>query len=207
MNEIKLDENTVTIVGEARTPFEFDHEIYGERFYKIYLAVARKSGFEDVLPVVVSDKIFDVSLDPIGNLFAVDGTIRSHNLHENGKCRLLIYVFADLFEYTTDTPFNSVCLSGTICKEPVYRKTPLGREIGDVLIASNLNMGKSAYIPTMFWGRNARFVAEMEVGTKLNVTGRFQSREYIKRIGTGEDDVEQRVCYELSVSNFHVEER
>jgi primosomal replication protein N len=207
MNEIKLDENTVTIIGEARTNFEFDHEVHGEKFYRTYVASQRKSSYEDILPVIVSERIFDVTRDIKGNLFETCGTIRSYNLHEGDRARLILYVFAELFEYTTDSPLNSVQLSGTICKDPVYRKTPLGREIGDVLLASNRSMGKTTYLPTMFWGKNARYVSEMEIGTKLSVYGRFQSREYLKRFGSGEYDLEQRVCYELSVSNFHVEER
>lgn len=207
MNEIKLDENTVTIVGEARTPFEFSHAVKGENFYKTDLVVLRKSGCEDVLPVIVSERIFDVSEDPTGNLFVVEGTIRSHNLHEGERARLILFVFADAFEYTTAEPCNSVCLSGTICKEPIYRKTPLGREIGDVLVASNRKAGHPAYIPTLFWGKNASYVSTLKVGDRLSAHGRFQSREYLKRIGSGEDDVEQRVAYELSVSSFSIEER
>lgn len=206
-----IENNRVTLSGEIVSNFEFSHEIYGEGFYTAMLANERTSGVKDVLPIMVSDRLVDVKADWTGRFVKVSGQFRSYNKHEDRKNRLKLSVFVREFEDITDIQKefefyneNSISLDGFICKTPIYRKTPLGREIADILVAVNRPYGKSDYIPAICWGRNARFSENLEVGTRLQIEGRIQSREYQKKIS--DEEYETRTAYEVSVSRLEVAE-
>lgn len=193
--------NSIRLSGDITKEPIFSHEVYGEKFYEFELCVARQSGVDDCLVCIASETFLDV-LDS-NKAVSVVGEIRTRNVHsqdgDKEKNHLHIFIFAkNVTEYDTFCDINDVELDGYICKPPKYRQTPLGREIADVLIACNRPYGKSDYIPTIAWGRNARRVGNMEVGTRIRVDGRLQSREYLKQYGDG--TFEDRVAYELSAS-------
>ena len=205
----KISENNqVTIIGEIVSEFRFSHEVYGEGFYTVEVSVSRLSNFVDYIPVMVSERLMDVTENGRGRFIQVTGQFRSFNRHEEHKNRLVLSVFAREVEYlentTDEDAVNQIFLDGYVCKEAIYRKTPLGREIADLLIAVNRSYGKSDYIPCICWGRNARFASGFEVGTHVQIWGRIQSREYVKKIS--ETEVEQRVAYEVSVSKIEYAE-
>lgn len=202
------ENNKVTLSGEIVRNFEFNHECYGEGFYTAMLASERLSGEKDIILIMVSERLVDVKADWTGRFVKVSGQFRSYNKHEGGRNHLILSVFAREFEdITEERAFgledeNLTSLDGYICKKPIYRKTPLGREIADILLAVNRQYGKSDYVPMICWGRNARFASGLEVGTRLRIDGRIQSREYQKQI---EDGVyETRTAYEVSVSKLNV---
>ena len=197
--------NQVTIAGEVVSEFTFSHEVYGEHFYIVNIAVCRLSNSYDVIPVMVSERLIDVTSDYRGCVLQVSGQFRSYNRHEENRNRLVLSVFAREAvlasqEDEDEQNPNHIFLDGYVCKHPVYRKTPLGREIADVLLAVNRPYGKSDYIPCICWGRNARFADKFEVGSHIQIWGRIQSREYKKKIA--EDQYEKRVAYEVSVSKL-----
>lgn len=200
--------NQVTISGKIVSSFKFSHEVFGEEFYIAQLEVERKSETKDTVTIMVSERLVDVKTDWIGKSVKISGQFRSYNKHEESGNRLELSVFAREFEEIGEIPFlnneNSIFLDGYICKQPVYRKTPLGREIADILLAVNRPYGKSDYIPCICWGRNARFASSLKVGTRLKVWGRIQSREYQKKIS--DDEYETRTAYEVSVSKLEVVE-
>ena len=201
--------NHVTIAGQVVSDFRYSHEVYGENFYVVDIEVCRLSGSSDTIPVMVSERLLDVGRNLQGLYLMAQGQFRSYNRHEENHNRLVLSVFARevqisetaLPEWETEhqNP-NAIFLDGCVCKAPVYRKTPLGREIADVLLAVNRPYGKSDYIPCICWGRNARYAQQFEVGAHVQIWGRIQSREYQKRIG--EDEYEKRVAYEVSVSKL-----
>ena len=197
--------NQVTIAGEVVSEFTFSHEVYREHFYIVNIAVCRLSNSYDVIPVMVSERLIDVTSDYRGCVLQVSGQFRSYNRHEENRNRLVLSVFAREAvlasqEDEDEQNPNHIFLDGYVCKHPVYRKTPLGREIADVLLAVNRPYGKSDYIPCICWGRNARFADKFEVGSHIQIWGRIQSREYQKKIA--EDQYEKRVAYEVSVSKL-----
>jgi primosomal replication protein N len=206
MTDKVIENNQVTVMGEIVSEFEFSHEIFGEGFYMVDVSVKRLSDSYDIIPVMVSERLIDTSKSYIGMLICVNGQFRSYNRHEEKKNRLVLSVFAreiefiDFVEESSRT--NQIYLDGYICKEPVYRKTPLGREIADLLLAVNRPYGKSDYIPCICWGRNARFANNFAVGERCEIWGRIQSREYMKKID--EEHVEKRVAFEVSVSKLDV---
>ena len=197
--------NQVTIAGEVVSEFTFSHEVYGEHFYIVNIAVCRLSNSYDVIPVMVSERLIDVTSDYRGCVLQVSGQFRSYNRHEENRNRLVLSVFAREAvlasqEDEDEQNPNHIFLDGYVCKHPVYRKTPLGREIADVLLAVNRPYGKSDYIPCICCGRYARFAYKFEVGSHIQIWGRIQSREYQKKIA--EDQYEKRVAYEVSVSKL-----
>ena len=199
-----IENNQVTVMGEIASEFEFSHEVFGEGFYMLELLVKRLSDSFDRIPVMISERLIDVTKDYRGEFIQISGQFRSYNRHKEKKNRLVLSVFAReaVFAEATDDKIksNQIFLDGFICKPPVYRKTPLGREIADMLVAVNRPYGKSDYIPCISWGRNARFAANFEVGSRVQIWGRIQSREYVKRL---EDDrTEKRTAYEVSVSKL-----
>ena len=202
----KVENNQVTISGEITSDFIFTHELFGEKFYIIDVRVCRLSGNDDIVPVMVSDRLIDVNEDYKGLSIMVQGQFRSYNRHEECKSRLVLSVFAREIEFVDEIPQgydnNHIYLDGYICKEPIYRKTPQGREIADLLLAVNRPYGKSDYIPCICWGRNARFAGNLQVGTRCGIWGRIQSREYTKKLPDGQD--EKRMTYEVSVSKMEV---
>ena len=209
MSEKMLENNKVTVIGEIVSEFTFSHEVFGEGFYTVQMAVSRLSDQTDVIPLMVSDRLLDVNADYRGKIMAANGQFRSYNCHDGNKNRLVLSVFVREVEFlegvADDTKTNLIFLDGYICKNPIYRRTPLGREIADLLVAVNRPYGKSDYIPCIAWGRNARFASGFGVGSRVRIWGRVQSREYTKRIG--EEEVEKRTAYEVSVSKLEFVEQ
>ncbi len=210
-----LENNYLTLVGKVTGEKKFSHEIYGEKFYVFNLEIARLSGNADIIPITVSERIITDEMLMQGKQLLVKGQFRSYNSYDNEKNRLILTVFAkDVVEVEEnneeeenemakkDTVTNEVVLVGYICKKPIYRQTPFGREIADVLLAVNRAYNKSDYIPTIAWGRNARFCQNLEVGTKVKLVGRVQSRMYEKKHEDG--TVENRVAYEVSVGSLEI---
>ncbi|MDD3279325.1 MAG: single-stranded DNA-binding protein [Lachnospiraceae bacterium] len=199
-----IENNQVQIMGEIASDFKFSHQVFGEGFYLVDIRVKRLSDSEDIIPVMVSERLIDVTQDYMGEFLMVTGQFRSYNRHEEKKNRLVLSVFARelvFVEQEDDSvKSNQIFLDGYICKPPVYRKTPLGREIADLLIAVNRPYGKSDYIPCICWGRNARYASVFQVGGHVLIWGRIQSREYMKRLS--ETESEKRVAYEISVSKL-----
>lgn len=206
MAEKMIENNKVTVIGEVVSDFTFSHEVFGEGFYTVDLSVNRLSDQVDIIPLMVSDRLMDVKKEYKGQTIMATGQFRSYNRHEGMKNRLVLSVFVrevEFLESFTDyTKTNQIFLDGFVCKPPVYRKTPLGREIADLLIAVNRPYGKSDYIPCITWGRNAGYVSQFDVGTKLRVEGRIQSRTYQKKLS--DTEFEDRTAYEVSVSKFQV---
>ena len=200
--------NHVWLTGTIISMPEYSHEAYGEKFYNLMFGVERLSGVKDVIPLMVSESLIDVSNDNcIGVTASVYGTFRSFNKHEETKSHLVLYVFVhDIDEASgKDADMNDcnlIKLEGFVCKDPVYRKTPLGRELTEILIAVNRSYGKSDYIPCITWGRKARLAAELKVGTLVSVEGRIQSREYTKKVN--ERETEQHIAYEVSAHRVEV---
>ena len=204
MSEKVIENNKVSVIGEVVSEFTFSHEVFGEGFYLVSLAVSRLSDQVDVIPLMVSERLLDVKQDYRGQTVEAIGQFRSYNCHEGVKNRLVLSVFVRelnfLEEFMDCTKTNQIYLDGYICKEAIYRKTPLGREIADLLLAVNRPYGKSDYIPCIAWGRNARYASGFAVGSRVRVWGRVQSREYTKKLS--ETQCEKRVAYEVSVSKL-----
>ena len=191
-------------MGKIATGFTFSHQVFGEGFYVMDLIVKRLSDSEDRIPVMVSERLVDVTQDYVGEYIEISGQFRSYNRHEEKHNRLVLSVFAREVRFIGSEedalPTNQIFMDGYICKPPVYRKTPLGREIADVLLAVNRPYGKSDYIPCICWGRNARYASAFTVGGHVLIWGRIQSREYVKKLG--ENQTERRTAYEVSVSKL-----
>lgn len=203
-----VENNQAIISGEIVTNFEFSHEVYGEGFYTAMIETQRKSGVWDIVKIMVSERLVNPEEEWKGQLVEVVGQFRSYNEHKKGKSSLILYVFAHEFGQIEDFSSsggygdNRISLDGYICRQPTYRTTPLIREISDILLAVNRPYGKSDYIPIICWGRNARFASGLEIGTRLKVWGRIQSREYQKKIS--DDKYETRTAYEVSVSKLEI---
>ena len=207
-----LENNYLTLVGKVTGERKFSHEIYGEKFYIFNLEIPRLSGNSDIIPITVSERLIKEDTLNEGKKLLIKGQFRSYNSYENEKNRLILTVFAkDITEVEEsneeenemtrkDTITNEVVLVGYICKKPIYRQTPFGREISDLLLAVNRAYNKSDYIPCIAWGRNARFCQNLEVGTEVKIVGRVQSRNYEKKHEDG--TVETRVAYEVSVGSL-----
>lgn len=204
MSDKIIENNQVTIMGEMVSGFTFSHEVFGEGFYMVDVSVKRLSNSRDLIPVMISERLIDVTQDYTGEFLMVTGQFRSYNRHEEQKNRLVLSVFAREAEFIDEEPdgakTNTILLDGYICKLPVYRKTPLGREIADLLLAVNRPYGKSDYIPCICWGRNARFASTFQAGEHVQLIGRIQSREYMKKLS--ETETEKRTAYEVSVSKL-----
>lgn len=192
--------NSVTLSGVVTSEPIFSHEIYGEKFYEVTLAVKRLSGMEDFLPVSISEHLISNSFCQ-GQSVTVSGQFRSYNKTVGDKSKLMLTVFArEVLPYDETINPNTLELSGYICKPPIYRTTPFNREICDVLLAVNRQYNKSDYIPCIVWGRNARFAGSLGVGEHVSVLGRVQSRNYQKKLD--DDVVVTRTAYEVSVSKI-----
>ncbi|MCD7835262.1 MAG: single-stranded DNA-binding protein [Lachnospiraceae bacterium] len=206
MTDKVIENNQVTVMGEIVSEFSFSHEIFGEGFYMVDVSVKRLSESYDIIPVMVSERLLDVTESYMGMLICVNGQFRSYNRHEERKNRLVLSVFAREIEFVESVEessrTNQIFLDGYICKEPIYRKTPLGREIADLLLAVNRPYGKSDYIPCICWGRNARYANNFKVGERCAIWGRIQSREYMKKLD--EEHAEKRTAFEVSVSKLEI---
>jgi len=206
------ENNHLVLVGKVTSEKRFSHETYGEKFYIFDMEVSRLSDTTDIIPVTASERIINDEILTIGNKLIIKGQFRSYNSYINEKSKLVLTVFAkdilmeselseEEIEETKRTS-NEVTLVGYICKPPIYRQTPFGREIADVLLAVNRAYNKSDYIPTIAWGRNARFCQNLPIGTEVKIVGRVQSRNYEKKYEDG--TVEQRVAYEVSIASLQV---
>ena len=207
-----LENNSLVLVGKITDEKKFSHEIYGEKFYSFNLSVPRLSGNADVIPITISERLFKEDELVVDKKVRVKGQFRSYNSYEKEKNRLILTVFAKDIEFlenqedevTASKEFlsNEVVLVGYICKPPIYRQTPFGREIADILLAVNRAYNKSDYIPCIAWGRNARFCSKMDVGTEVRLIGRVQSRNYEKKHEDG--TVEPRIAYEVSIASLEL---
>ena len=212
MDTVYLENNHIIMVGKVTSDKKFSHEIYGEKFYIFDLSVPRLSGNDDIIPVTISERLMPEGTIPLNSKVTIEGQFRSYNSYAEGKNKLVLTVFAKDVKFLEDQESeiearkdfvsNEVTLVGYICKKPIYRQTPFGREIADILLAVNRAYGKSDYIPCIAWGRTARFCENMEVGTEIKLVGRAQSRKYEKKY---EDvRVESKIAYEVSVASLEV---
>lgn len=192
--------NIITVVGDINTYPEYSHECCGEKFYTFQIAVRRESGAVDTLPILASSRVASIEDFLPGHKVEITGDIRTYNKNDGDRKRLIIHVFAQSIDFVDGIAMNEneVEILGTICKQPVFRKTPYGKKICDLLIAVNRNYGNSDYIPSISWGRNAKFSETLQVGQVISVKGRLQSRDYYKRIGDTEE-YENRTVIELSI--------
>ena len=212
MDTVYSENNHIVLVGKVTSEKKFSHEIYGEKFYIFDLSVPRLSGNSDIIPITISERLMVDGDLPVGTKITVEGQFRSYNSYWEGKNKLVLTVFAKNVELLEDQESevearkdfvsNEVTLIGYICKKPIYRQTPFGREIADILLAVNRAYSKSDYIPCIAWGRTARFCENMEVGTEVKLVGRVQSRQYEKKHEDG--TVENKVAYEVSVGSLEV---
>lgn len=201
-----IENNMVTISGKVMTDLEFSHEVYGEGFYYFILEVPRLSDSCDTVPVTVSERLIQKDKLVIGTVIEVEGQFRSYNSYSNEGNKLILTVFAREINVLDDEKKiknpNQIYLNGFICKKPIYRTTPFGREITDILLAVNRPYNKSDYIPCISWGRNARYSENLVVGDNVKIWGRIQSRQYQKKLESG--DVLTKVAYEVSVSKMEI---
>lgn len=201
-----IDSNQVTIAGKMIALPVFSHKVHKESFYTLDVKVKRSSGAEDILPVIIPDRLMDVFQRSTDGFIKVNGQYRSCNKQDGCKGRLLLYVFAKEIEITEKEPDadedNCIILSGYICKTTIFRKTPLGRWITDMILAVNRPCRVADYIPCICWGANAALAQGLETGSHIKITGRIQSREYIKKLT--ETESEKRIAYEVSIKNLDV---
>lgn len=218
MNTNYTENNHLVLVGKVTSEKKFSHEIYGESFYIFNLEVPRLSDITDIIPITISERLIDDSKIKVGAKIIVKGQFRSYNSYENEKNKLILTVFAKDIVFEEDIKeeivseenkkvpvSNEVVLAGYICKKPIYRQTPFGREIADILLAVNRAYNKSDYIPSIAWGRTARFCQNLPTGTEVKIIGRVQSRKYEKKYEDG--TVEEKVAYEVSISSLEVTNR
>ena len=193
--------NSIHLRGHVCQPLQFGHELFGEQFFVTTLRVPRLSGAEDFLPITLSERLLIDEPIAAWSILCLDGQLRSYNKVVEGSGRLLITAFAQrlLPEEDEENP-NRVQLTGALCKAPSYRTTPFGREIADLMLAVNRSYGKSDYIPCITWGRTARYAANLKIGDKVQLVGRFQSRNYQKQLPDG--TILNKVAYEVSVSRL-----
>ena len=200
------DNNVVTISGKVATELKYSHEIYGEGFYQFILDVPRLSDSSDNISITISERLIGQRELTPGALINIEGQFRSYNSFGENGSKLLLTVFAREMSFTDDENLirnsNKIYLNGFICKKPVYRSTPFGREITDLLIAVNRAYNKSDYIPCISWGRNARFCSTLNVGDNIRIWGRIQSRTYQKKMPDGSNM--SRVAYEVSLSKLEI---
>ncbi len=207
LEELKVS-NNINVSGIVTEEPIFSHNLYGEGFYIFKVSVKRLSEKDDILPITISERLINLSNLKVGTLVSLSGQIRSYNnyVETEKRNKLIITVFAreieiiNTLEQFVDS--NDVILDGYICKSPIYRTTPFGREIADILLAVNRSYNKSDYIPCISWGRNAKFCEQLEIGSNVKITGRLQSRQYQKKLN--EDDVIQKVAYEISITKIEI---
>lgn len=200
-----VSNNQAAVIGTIEDEFVFNHEIYAEKFYTCTVRVPRLSGTSDDIRVMVSERLIMDGEYNVGDMVEVTGQFRSYNSYENGDNRLVLTVFAkDIMHYeeADNKNPNTLYLNGFICKEPVYRTTPFGREITDLLLAVNRSYNKSDYIPIIAWGRNARFAKNLNVGDNVRIWGRIQSRTYQKRIS--DEETITKTAYEVSTNRIEL---
>lgn len=196
--------NQITLVGTLMDIPQFSHENHGRQFFRFFLCVSRLSGTEDILPVIAEDRqLRSVSLT-VGGSYRVTGQIRSHNSHTDGARRLLIFVFAAGIQHDDGQPENEVFLQGPLCREPNYRRTPLGREICDVMLAVPRYFRRADYLPCILWGKTAKEISLCHTRDPIQICGRLQSRIYTKLT---EDGPIERTAYEISALSANILEK
>lgn len=198
---MKNEKNLVIEIGQLVTGFEFNHEQFGEKFYSFKIMVTRNSGDFDIIPCIVSERIYDINT-PLEDIYVyVEGNIRTHNEHDSGKLLVSLFVedmrLASNEEKYNYSSNNVVELIGFICKKKTPRMTPFGRMIADIIIATNRNYGRSDYIPVILWNKNAKYIDTIKIGTKIKITGRLQSREYLK-------NKQIKLAYEVSAQTIEI---
>ena len=203
------ENNKISLVGEVISSPKLSHETHNEKFYTVKVDVKRLSGDIDTLEIRISEKLYDIEKIKLGTRYYIEGEIRSYNYYvsESERRKLVINIFAknlSIAEETDDECLNNFELVGHICKKPIYRKTPFDREISDILLAVNRLYGKSDYLPCIAWGRNAKFASTLEIGDKIKITGRMQSRQYTKKLNDNEE--EKKIAYEMSIITLEKKE-
>ena len=193
--------NQITLRGSLASLPQFSHENHGHRFFRFLLEVPRLSGAVDTLPVVAQEEILNAADLSAGEMLMVTGQVRSHNIRSDGRRHLLIFVFPTKILCEDGEPKNEVTLEGTLCREPTYRRTPLGREICDVMLAVPRAFKRADYLPCILWGRTAQETAQCHTRDKLRIQGRLQSRAYTK---VTEGGSEERTAYEISALSAEV---
>ena len=187
--------NQITLRGSLLSLPRFSHENHGKKFFRFTLEVPRLSGTADLLPIVAEERLV-ASIDPEGGeMIRVEGQIRSHNIRSEGARHLLIFVFATSITAEDGEPINDCILEGPLCREPVYRRTPLGREICDIMLAVPRQFRRADYLPCILWGRTAQEGSRCHTRDLLRICGRLQSRNYTKLT---EDGPQERTAYEIS---------
>lgn len=203
MNYELLKNNDVFLWGKVVSDPLYSHTVIDEKFYEFNLEVPRLSDSSDIIPITISEKLFKKDELKSSMVISLSGQFRSYNKLIDGKSKLMLTVFVrELKEVDTTKNPNTINLKGFLCKEPVFRTTPFKREITDILLAVNRSYNKSDYIPCIAWGRNARFVKDLPVGTKLNIEGRIQSRDYQKKLS--DDEIVNKTAYEISISKISI---
>ena len=203
MTNLLMENNKVLLLGKVVKEPKLSHEVYGEKFYEFSLEVKRLSGSTDVIPVIFSARLMMLESLMLGTVVKLNGQFRSYNNPEGGRSKLVLMVFAIeiiITDAAEEEDKNDIYLEGFVCKKPNYRQTPFGREISDLLVAVNRAYNKSDYIPCIAWGRNAKYCESFEVGEKIRVYGRVQSREYEKKDENG--NATKKVAYEISVAKL-----
>ncbi len=205
MQKTEPANNQATVIGQIAGTPAYSHTILGEDFYTMDLTCPRFSGYQDTIPVTVSGRLLDGAVDPAGRTVCVRGPFHSRSFHDADRVRVMLSVSARETGFisgngTAPRTNNQIFLDGYICRMPVYRKTPLGRQITDILLAVNRSFGKKDRIPCVVWGRGARYAGNLPVGTRVTVQGRIQSRGYTKRFPDGTE--EERTAFEVSVSSI-----
>ena len=198
---LDCESNKAKISGTILEIPSFSHEMYGERFYQFKISSKRTSGTEDIIKLIVSEHLLTNEFVSGKRIF-VNGELRTYNYHDspNDKSKLLIYIYIKQYNFINDNQeddYNEIILEGTICKEPLYRRTPIGKEISDIIVAVNRNYNKSDYIPCICWGRTAREASRLEIGSFVKCNGRIQSRQYRKQLS--DNEFENRIAYEVSL--------
>lgn len=193
--------NQITVRGQLAELPCYSHENHGKKFYRFYLDIPRLSGNSDRLPVIITEQLLDTMDLSGGSCITVTGQIRSHNIRTDNSRHLLIFIFAMKIEAEDGFPCNDVILEGPLCKDPIYRRTPLGREICDGMLAVPRTFRRADYLPCIFWGRTAEEISDCRTGDRIRIMGRLQSRTYTKHTENG---AEERVAYEISVLNAEI---
>lgn len=196
------DKNNLRMVGKINSCFKLHHESYGNKFYGNEIEIERLSGVKDTVPIVIPEKTLKLYENCAGKTVEIYGEFHSFNIYnpEENKKRLELFVYAKEFDVVEDASgINEIELIGTICRNPIYRKTPMGREITDILLAVNRSCKRSAYLPCIAWGKNARFASNLNIGTRICISGRVQSRKYTKVVG---NECFDKIAYEVSISKI-----
>lgn len=187
--------NQITLRGTLSAPPVFSHENHGKQFFRLFLEVPRLSGAVDILPVIAEQSLLEGTQVCECGMLTVTGQIRSHNVRRDGRRHLMIFVFAASLQCEEGEPLNDVTVEGYLCREPVYRRTPLGREICDVMLAVPRAFQRADYLPCILWGRTALEASRCHTRDRIGITGRLQSRVYTK---VTEEGSEERTAYEIS---------